>query len=75
MNLRLFLTSQKYIGLGSESLQMGDVVWIVQGSRVPLILREVQTNVYRLVGGAYIHGFMHGEALQLNADFINITIV
>lgn len=64
--LRLFRTSQGYLGLGSQSLKEGDSVCIVPGSRVPLILRRTEhaDEKHRLVGGAYVHGFMQGEALE-----------
>lgn len=66
-HLRLFITKKGYIGLGTECLEVGDLVWIVPGSRVPLILRKVDAdaggeNSYSLVGGTYLHGFMAGEA-------------
>lgn len=69
--LRLFRTAEGMLGLGTESLQIDDSVWIVAGSRIPLIMRRLEASPatkevprYELVGGAYVHGFMHGEALQ-----------
>ncbi|KAH7305433.1 heterokaryon incompatibility protein-domain-containing protein [Stachybotrys elegans] len=69
--LRPFLTQKGYLGLGSQSLQEGDTIWVVPRSRVPLIFR--QTNYHgtlngyhcELVGAAYLHGFMDGETLSL----------
>jgi hypothetical protein len=72
--LRLFLTSKRYLGVGSESLHEHDSVWIVPGSRVPLILREVSPSVFHLVGGAYVHGFMNGEALASKPLFRDIIL-
>jgi hypothetical protein len=48
------------------SLREGDSVWIVPGCRVPLILRPAQGDgqYHELVGGAYVHGFMDGEAVD-----------
>ncbi|KAI3319583.1 hypothetical protein HD806DRAFT_255840 [Xylariaceae sp. AK1471] len=68
-HLRLFRTSEGYLGLGSECVQVGDSVWVVPGSRVPLILRAPRGdrspgNRCRLVSGAYLHGFMDGEAVS-----------
>ncbi|KAK1982999.1 hypothetical protein LZ30DRAFT_687980 [Colletotrichum cereale] len=59
-------TSGGYTGVGSESLQEDDSVWIVPGSRVPLIFREDRPGHHRLVEGAYVHGLMHGEAHDLD---------
>ncbi|KAI1463957.1 HET-domain-containing protein [Daldinia caldariorum] len=65
LNLRLFRTAQGHLGCGTSSCKKGDLVWIVQGSRVPLILRLVpQAKTYELVGGTYLHWFMQGEALD-----------
>ena len=40
----------------------GDLIFIAQGGRLPLIIRESRPGVYELIGDAYIHGMMHGEA-------------
>lgn len=74
-HLRLFLTSRRYLGVGSESLLEKDSIWIIPGSRVPLILRQISSGTFQIVGGAYVHGFMKGEALEVDHSFIDITIV
>ena len=40
MNRKLFTTVNGYIGLGPPQTQIGDVVFILFGSRVPLVLRR-----------------------------------
>ncbi|KAH8885835.1 HET-domain-containing protein [Thozetella sp. PMI_491] len=72
---RLLRTNVNYLGLATTSVREGDIVWIVQGSRVPLILRQIGGDKYHLVGGAYIHGFMHGEALVPNTAFEDVKIL
>ncbi|KAK3669894.1 hypothetical protein LTR78_010205 [Recurvomyces mirabilis] len=68
--LKLFQTSTGLLGMGAEAIEPGDSVWIIPGSRVPLILRKPLDPSYqgpddfRLVGAAYIHGLMHGQALD-----------
>jgi hypothetical protein len=66
--LRIFLTCQGYLGLGAQSLRNGDTIWIVPGSRVPLIGRLQASGRYVLVGAAYVHGFMHGEAIAKKSN-------
>lgn len=71
---RPFLTARGYLGASSESTLPGDSIWVASGSRIPLTLRalngeEGPTKTWRLVGGAYLHGFMHGEV----ADVIDIS--
>ncbi|KAI4866708.1 HET-domain-containing protein [Hypoxylon rubiginosum] len=78
LNLRLFRTSRGHLGCGSLSCREGDRVWIVQGSRVPLMLRPAQKaglQTYELVGGTYLHGFMQGEALSGNSEFKEFTLI
>ncbi|KAK1980969.1 heterokaryon incompatibility protein [Colletotrichum cereale] len=67
---RPFLTDSGYLGLGGRSMEDGDAVWVVAGCPSPLVLREVPVSsisgpfCYRLVGEAYLHGVMHGEAVD-----------
>ncbi len=75
---QLFLTSQGYLVYAPTWTQMGDEVWVIKGSRIPLILRKVgdggQNNV---VGGCYAHGFMYGEAVtqETNQHISRIELV
>jgi hypothetical protein len=51
--------------MGPTVLEVGDEVWILAGADVPLILRPSASSgeEYRLVGEAYVHGIMQGEAV------------
>ncbi|KAF2735832.1 hypothetical protein EJ04DRAFT_575812 [Polyplosphaeria fusca] len=52
-------------GMGPEHTKTGDLVCIIVGCSVPVVLRTVpRTNSYELVGEAYIHGKMDGEAVH-----------
>ncbi|KAK4140057.1 heterokaryon incompatibility protein-domain-containing protein [Dichotomopilus funicola] len=75
-HLRLFRTAGGYLGFGTECVQVGDLVYIVPGSRVPLLLRRAKLDRtedqsrksrHRLVGGAYLHGVMDGECVSPTA--------
>ena len=61
---RLFVTEKGYIGLGAISVQTGDKVFVFPGGLVPFVLRTSIEGCYRLVGEAYVHGIMRGEALN-----------
>ena len=75
---RLFTTRKKYLGLGPASLEVGDSVFILPEPVVPFILRPTQApclkpaasipRSFNLVGEAYIHGIMHGEAFPEGSD-------
>ncbi|EGP83473.1 uncharacterized protein MYCGRDRAFT_96851 [Zymoseptoria tritici IPO323] len=63
--LRVFRTAGGLLGCGAEAILPGDSVFIVPGSRVPLILRKQEGSArYRLVGAAYVHGLMHGQIMS-----------
>ncbi|KAL8762929.1 MAG: hypothetical protein Q9184_001151 [Pyrenodesmia sp. 2 TL-2023] len=64
---RLFGTESGWLGLGPESLQVGDSVWILAAAPTPFALRkavDAPANAYELVGEVYVHGAMHGEPLE-----------
>ncbi|KKY23522.1 putative ankyrin and het domain protein [Diplodia seriata] len=58
-------TAGGYLGLGPKSIRKGDEVWLVQGARVPFILRtDFEKDAQVIVGETYLHGFMHGEMMD-----------
>lgn len=59
-----FVTSSGNIGLGPLQLQEGDYVAIFLGFQVPFVIRELENGAYQLIGKAYVHNFMDGEALK-----------
>ncbi|KAI1116499.1 HET-domain-containing protein [Nemania sp. NC0429] len=58
---RFAVTDQLYVGLVPETAQKGDKICILQGCNVPYVLRPVGEH-YKLMGDAYVHGIMLGEA-------------
>ena len=60
----LFVTANGSIGLGAKSIRTGDKVFVFPGGLVPFVLRTSIDGYYRLVGEAYVHGIMRGEALK-----------
>lgn len=65
---RLFCTEGGLIGFGPRWMQVGDQIFVIQGGQVPFLLRRVADAggqaQHVLVGEAYVHGIMHGQALQ-----------
>jgi hypothetical protein len=77
---RLYTTEEHRVaGMSSLSVTTGDEVWMIRDSAAPLILRPAQgeENRYRLVGEAYVHGFMNGEMLQAKYGLSvgNVTLI
>lgn len=62
---RSFLcTDRGFIGIGPKVARKGDQCWVLSGAKVPFILRPRASNShYKILGEAYIHGIMRGEAM------------
>lgn len=68
-------TAKGYIGLIPGSAKQGDLICILHGSKSPFVLRKIKSqkldegwdkeDLFSLIGEAYIHGVMHGEAMNL----------
>ncbi|KAH7090241.1 heterokaryon incompatibility protein-domain-containing protein [Paraphoma chrysanthemicola] len=76
-NQNFFITKTGYIGIGPPQTKSGDKVWIFSGGNVPFVMRSTDEDneacpQMRLVGDAYVHGVMDGEAM---ADEPNIQTV
>lgn len=70
-----FITQNGYVGLAPGKAQPGDKVCVLFGGNNPFLLRPVknesngdvesqENEEYILVGEAYVHGLMHGEAIE-----------
>ena len=58
-----FQTRKGHIGIGPQSIRVGDQACIILGCRALLILRPNDAQSYKVVGACYIDGFMEGETL------------
>ena len=79
-NRRMFRSRKGYIGLAPMAAIVGDSLALVRGSKAPLVLRSLSSAVstvasdlgktykkgitLRLVGDAYVHGVVFGEAIS-----------
>ncbi|KAF2161879.1 hypothetical protein M409DRAFT_58660 [Zasmidium cellare ATCC 36951] len=65
---RTFSTSTGKLGCGPQEIQVGDVIVIVTGAQVPCVVRK-RTDIdrYLMLGEAYVHGYMDGEAVDSDA--------
>jgi hypothetical protein len=70
-NHAFFVTKKGYIGMGPLDTRPGDQVWVLYGGLVPFVLRGVgadkrngEAREFTLVGDAYVHGVMDGEAVR-----------
>lgn len=64
---RFFITAKGNLGSGPSEMEPDDKICILFGAKTPFILRRLASTTsprYQLVGHAYVHGIMHGEALS-----------
>jgi hypothetical protein len=62
---RVFATAAGYFGLGPAAITGENIFCcIFFGAIAPFILQK-HGDVYRLVGEAYVHGVMDGEAIEM----------
>ncbi|KAN0090561.1 HET domain containing protein [Hyaloscypha variabilis] len=60
---RLFTTVAGNVGLGGNLCRPGDLICILLGCSTPIVLRPKQL-AFQLIGEAYVHGSMDGEAMK-----------
>jgi hypothetical protein len=71
---RLFQTQGNRFGIGSQSLKHGNEVWVLAGLSVPVLLKKGSSENKRfVVGEAYVHGAMNGEAVR-GKDVVSIVL-
>ncbi|KAL0941989.1 heterokaryon incompatibility protein [Colletotrichum truncatum] len=70
MPLRRFFTTkaEKRLCIGPALSNKGDKICIIAGCNFPLVLRQIrdekgQDSAFQLIGEAYVHGIMNGEAI------------
>ena len=68
-NQTFFITNTGYIGIGPPQVKPGDQVWVFKGGNVPFVMRkgknqEAGAEQLTLIGDAYVHGVMYGEAVD-----------
>jgi hypothetical protein len=66
--VRPFLSEKGYVGLAPKHALPGDKVCVILGAIVPYVLRRVGEEGFELVGEAYVHGIMDGEAMDLGLE-------
>ncbi|KAI3340008.1 heterokaryon incompatibility protein-domain-containing protein [Ustulina deusta] len=52
-------------GLAPQGCKVSDLVCILLGCSVPVILSRDRGSLYKIVGEAYVHGMMDGEAMEM----------
>jgi hypothetical protein len=64
------------LGLAPMLSQEGDHICILRGAKIPFILRTTgEQGRFRVVGEAYVDGFMHGQLEKLNFPVLEIALI
>lgn len=67
-NRRFFRTEEDRLGWGPDQMRGGDVVCVLSGVDVPLVLRHSGDSGFEVIGDAYVHGIMDGEAMSMGLE-------
>ncbi|KAK4040403.1 hypothetical protein C8A01DRAFT_15705 [Parachaetomium inaequale] len=77
----LFRTADGWMGVCSETCEVGDEVWLLEGGAVPYVLRrksEDSRRRFMFRGECYVHGAMDGELTKVGdveKQFQDVVIV
>jgi hypothetical protein len=47
---------------------------VFEGSDLAFVLREIDDCIFNVIGAAYVHGFMDGQAME-GRDIRNFTLI
>jgi len=76
--MRKFFVSKDegWLGLAPMEAELGDRIALLEGGSVPYILRPKigKETEYELIGDAYVHGIMDGQAWKID-ELVNIILV
>ncbi|CAN9175100.1 unnamed protein product [Alternaria alternata] len=71
---RFMLSEGNRMGWVPENTTFGDVIAVLTGSGDPVVLRPGKDG-YVVIGTAYVHGIMDGEAMPDDAELSSITLI
>lgn len=72
---RPFSMSTGHVGIGPSHMSTGDLLYVLVGADVPYVIRSSTDGRLELIGEAYVHGAMDGEAFtdDLLTDSITLS--
>jgi len=80
----MFRTKHGYVGLCFPNCRLDDEIWVLQGGKVPFLLRLCgqgyqsstgNSSQYIFLGEGYMHSFMDGEAMQGSGSCIKEVVL
>ncbi|KAI1649568.1 heterokaryon incompatibility protein-domain-containing protein [Daldinia loculata] len=70
-----FKTDLGAFGAGAHAIAAGDKVAIMAGGCVPMVIRHVHGDQYRIISPVYICGIMQGEAWPVNLSSLKSIVI
>jgi hypothetical protein len=67
----VYCTNGKF-GLATDRVKEGDKIAVIHGSRVPVVLRQLPTDEFHVVGQCFYDGAMYGEMAPKNDEDADI---
>jgi hypothetical protein len=61
---RFCITREGRMGQAPRTAEIGDLICIFEGGRVPFVLKRKVEEKFSFVGESYVHGIMQGEAMN-----------
>ena len=71
---KFLITKKGTIELRLRSMRPSDLVCILSGGRVLFVVRA-EGSYFRLVGEAYVHGLMEGQAVKDGIEFHELVFL
>ncbi len=65
---RFVVLKERHLGLMPLAVEDDDFVVVLHGSSLPFVLRPLDNGSYKLIGGCFVEGIMHGEAVNWAED-------
>ncbi|KAH7087852.1 heterokaryon incompatibility protein-domain-containing protein [Paraphoma chrysanthemicola] len=67
---RIGRTKSGWLCLLPARVEVGDKMVLLKGATVPFVIRQRSDGYWQLVGEAYVHGIMNGEAYEADAGML-----
>ncbi|MCJ1327551.1 hypothetical protein MMC10_004221 [Thelotrema lepadinum] len=71
---RVCATAHRRLGQVPRSAEIGDLICVLHGGRVPYVIRPRSDGSFTLVGESYINGVMDGEAMEMDLEMKEICL-
>ncbi|KAF2237040.1 hypothetical protein EV356DRAFT_512308 [Viridothelium virens] len=65
---RLASTEDGFMGIVPDASKTGDTVCVLWGGQTLYVVRAAADSRYQFLGECYMHGLMHGEALEVKPE-------